>query len=42
MTTLLDHLNKGISDLRPYEAGRSIDDVIAEYQPERVVKRGIL
>ena len=38
MTTLLDHLNKGISDLRPYEAGRSIDDVIAEYQPERVVK----
>lgn len=38
MTTLLDHLNKGISDLRPYEAGRSIDDVVAEYQPERVVK----
>ena len=38
MTNLLDHLNKGISDLRPYEAGRSIEDVVAEYQPERVVK----
>ena len=38
MTTLLDHLNKGISDLSPYEPGRSIDDVVAEYQPERVVK----
>ena len=38
MNKILDYLNKGISDLHPYEPGRSIDDVIAEYKPEKVVK----
>ena len=38
MSNLLDNLNKGISDLHPYEPGRSIDDVIAEYKPTKVVK----
>ena len=38
MSNLFDHLNKGIPDLHPYEPGRSIEDVIAEYQPEKIVK----
>ena len=38
MSDLLDNINAGISDLNPYEPGRSIDDVIAEYKPEKVVK----
>ena len=38
MSDLFDYLNKGISDLHPYEPGRSIEDVIAEYQPEKIVK----
>ena len=38
MSNLFDHLNKGISDLHPYEPGRSIDEVVAEYKPEKVVK----
>ena len=38
MSNLFDHLNKGIQDLHPYEPGRSIEDVIAEYQPEKIVK----
>ena len=38
MNNILDYLNKGISDLNPYEPGRSIDAVVAEYKPERVVK----
>lgn len=38
MSKLLDYLNKGISDLHPYEPGRSIDEVVAEYNPEKVVK----
>ena len=38
MSNLFDHLNKGISDLYPYEPGRSIDEVVAEYKPEKVVK----
>ena len=32
MNKILDYLNKGISDLHPYEPGRSIEDVIAEYK----------
>ena len=38
MSNLFDHLNKGIPDLHPYEPGRSIDEVVAEYKPEKVVK----
>ena len=38
MSNLFDHLNKGITDLHPYEPGRSIDEVVAEYKPEKVVK----
>jgi len=38
MSDLFDYLNEGISDLHPYEPGRSIEDVIAEYQPEKIVK----
>jgi histidinol-phosphate aminotransferase len=38
MNNLLDNINKGIAELHPYEPGRSIDDVIAEYKPDRVVK----
>ena len=38
MSDLFNYLNKGISDLHPYEPGRSIEDVIAEYQPEKIVK----
>ena len=38
MNNLFDHLNKGIPDLHPYEPGRSIDEVVAEYKPEKVVK----
>jgi histidinol-phosphate aminotransferase len=38
MSKLLNYLNEGISDLHPYEPGRSIDEVIAEYKPDKVVK----
>ena len=38
MSKLLNYLNKGISDLHPYEPGRSIDEVVAEYKPDKVVK----
>ena len=38
MKELLDFLNHGIDQLHPYEPGRSIDDVVSEYSPERVVK----
>ena len=38
MKELLDFLNHGIDELHPYEPGRSIDDVVSEYRPERVVK----
>lgn len=38
MSNLFDHLNKGITDLHSYEPGRSIDEVVAEYKPEKVVK----
>ena len=38
MSDLFDYLNEGISDLHPYEPGRSIEDVIAEYRPEKIVK----
>ena len=35
MSDLFDYLNEGISSLHPYEPGRSIEDVIAEYRPEK-------
>ena len=38
MSKLLNYLNEGISDLHPYEPGRSIDEVVAEYKPDKVVK----
>ena len=38
MKDILDFLNHGIDDLHPYEPGRSIDEVIEEYKPEKVVK----
>ena len=38
MSDLFDYLNEGISGLHPYEPGRSIEDVIAEYRPEKIVK----
>ena len=36
--SVLSFINSGIEDLHPYEPGRSIDEVIAEYNPEKVVK----
>ena len=36
--SVLSFINEGIADLHPYEPGRSIDEVIAEYNPEKVVK----
>ena len=38
MSTLFENLNHGINELHPYEPGRSIEEVVAEYKPERVVK----
>ena len=38
MNKLLDNINKGIAELHPYEPGRSIDEVVAEYKPDKVVK----
>ena len=38
MSNLLDNINKGIAELNPYEPGRSIDEVVAEYKPDKVVK----
>ena len=38
MSNLLDNINKGIAELHPYEPGRSIDEVVAEYKPDKVVK----
>ena len=38
MSKLLNYLNEGISDLHPYEPGRSIDEVVAEYKLDKVVK----
>jgi len=36
MSKLLDNINKGIAELHPYEPGRSIDEVVAEYKPDKV------
>ena len=38
MSDLFENLNYGINELHPYEPGRSIEEVVAEYKPERVVK----
>ena len=35
---LLKNLNPGIADLRPYEPGRSIDEVMLEYGLTEVIK----
>ena len=35
---ILKNLNSGIGDLRPYEPGRSIDEVVAEFGHHEVVK----
>ena len=35
---ILKNLNPGIEDLHPYEPGRSIDEVVAEFGHRRVVK----
>jgi len=35
---ILNNLNPGIEDLHPYEPGRSIDEVVAEYGHSEVVK----
>ena len=37
MSNLLDNINKGIAELHPYEPGRSIDEVVAEYKPDKVL-----
>ena len=35
---ILNNLNQGIEDLHPYEPGRSIDEVVAEFGHSEVVK----
>jgi histidinol-phosphate aminotransferase len=35
---ILNNLNPGIEDLHPYEPGRSIDEVVAEFGHSEVVK----
>ena len=35
---ILSNLNSGIKDLHPYEPGRSIDEVVAEFELDEVVK----
>jgi histidinol-phosphate aminotransferase len=35
---ILNNLNPGIGDLHPYEPGRSIDEVVAEFGHNKVVK----
>ncbi len=35
---ILKNLNPGVADLHPYEPGRSIDEVIAEFGLKDVVK----
>lgn len=34
----LQHINPGIDSIRPYEAGKSIEDVMKEYNLEKIVK----
>jgi len=36
--SILTFANKGLEDLHPYEPGRPIEDVVAEYGPKKVVK----
>ena len=36
--SVLSFINDGIAELHPYEPGRSIDEVIAKYNPAKVVK----
>ena len=35
---VLSSINKGIAELHPYQPGRPIDEVVAEYNPAKVVK----
>ena len=35
---VLSSINKGIAELHPYQPGRPIDEVVAEYNPVKVVK----
>ena len=35
---ILNNLNPGIDDLNPYEPGRSIEEVVAEFGHDEVVK----
>jgi histidinol-phosphate aminotransferase len=35
---VLSSINKGIAELHPYQPGKPIDEVVAEYNPAKVVK----
>ena len=36
--SLISFVNSGIENLQPYEPGRSIEEVAADYNPEKIVK----
>ena len=36
--SLISFVNSGIENLQPYEPGRSIEEVVADYNPEKIVK----
>ena len=36
--SVISFVNSGIENLQPYEPGRSIEEVVADYNPEKIVK----